>query len=170
MLNSSCVCELYCSNRVCLEKKFHYCLPFFSFQSSFMLLRVSFTVLFRIAQDIFWNLHKNNYVCQDSIDQLLCENCNRLVLFYICLKNIFQSEYFLPSAHCSNGLSVCLHHRDLHLWRSLCVNATCESSFIPHRRLHWEIITHTQFIQWFSCKCKSSFRYIHTTYFSTSQS
>lgn len=30
-----------------------------------------------IAQEIFWDLHKNNFIIQDSIEQLLCEQCNR---------------------------------------------------------------------------------------------
>jgi methionyl-tRNA synthetase len=33
----------------------------------------------KIAQDIFWDLHKNGHVSKDSIEQLLCENCNRFL-------------------------------------------------------------------------------------------
>ncbi|XP_072021242.1 methionine--tRNA ligase, cytoplasmic-like isoform X2 [Amphiura filiformis] len=30
-----------------------------------------------IAQDIFWRLHKNNYTTEDTVQQLLCQRCNR---------------------------------------------------------------------------------------------
>ena len=29
----------------------------------------------RIAQDIFLKLHRNNYLLEDSMKQLLCEKC-----------------------------------------------------------------------------------------------
>jgi methionyl-tRNA synthetase len=32
-----------------------------------------------ISQDIFWDLHKNGFVCEDSVEQLLCEHCNRFL-------------------------------------------------------------------------------------------
>ena len=34
---------------------------------------------FRIAQDIFLKLHANNYLIEDTMEQLLCEKCNRWV-------------------------------------------------------------------------------------------
>ncbi|XP_071960826.1 methionine--tRNA ligase, cytoplasmic-like [Antedon mediterranea] len=30
-----------------------------------------------IAQDIFWRLHKRNFLLEDTVEQLLCETCNR---------------------------------------------------------------------------------------------
>ena len=41
-------------------------------------------LLCRIAQDIFWSLEKNGYIARDSVEQLLCEKCNRYhIIFYI---------------------------------------------------------------------------------------
>lgn len=37
----------------------------------------NFQLLFRIAQDIFLKLHKNNYLVEDTVEQLLCQQCNR---------------------------------------------------------------------------------------------
>lgn len=36
----------------------------------------------RIAQDIFWKLHKRGFVLQDSVEQLHCEKCDRYVAFF----------------------------------------------------------------------------------------
>uniref|UniRef100_A0A674MT80 Methionine--tRNA ligase, cytoplasmic n=1 Tax=Takifugu rubripes TaxID=31033 RepID=A0A674MT80_TAKRU len=32
-----------------------------------------------IAQDIFWRLHKNNFLLEDTVEQLRCENCQRFL-------------------------------------------------------------------------------------------
>ncbi|XP_041835884.1 methionine--tRNA ligase, cytoplasmic isoform X2 [Melanotaenia boesemani] len=32
-----------------------------------------------IAQDIFWRLHKNGYLVEDTVEQLRCENCQRFL-------------------------------------------------------------------------------------------
>lgn len=37
-------------------------------------------VLCRIVQEIFQEVHKNGYTSTASMEQLLCENCDRLVL------------------------------------------------------------------------------------------
>lgn len=34
---------------------------------------------FRIAQDIFWRLHKHGFLVEDTVDQLRCENCQRFL-------------------------------------------------------------------------------------------
>lgn len=33
----------------------------------------------RIAQDIFWRLHKNGFLVEDMVEQLRCENCQRFL-------------------------------------------------------------------------------------------
>lgn len=36
-------------------------------------------VRFRIAQDIFWKLHKHDFLVEDTVEQLRCENCQRFL-------------------------------------------------------------------------------------------
>lgn len=33
----------------------------------------------RIAQDIFWRLHKHGFLVEDTVEQLRCENCQRFL-------------------------------------------------------------------------------------------
>ncbi|ESN99607.1 hypothetical protein HELRODRAFT_176772 [Helobdella robusta] len=33
----------------------------------------------KIAQDIFWDLYNNGYILKDSVEQFLCENCDRFL-------------------------------------------------------------------------------------------
>lgn len=33
----------------------------------------------RIAQDIFWRLHKHDFLVEDTVEQLRCENCQRFL-------------------------------------------------------------------------------------------
>lgn len=34
---------------------------------------------FRIAQDIFWRLHKHDFLMEDTVEQLRCESCQRFL-------------------------------------------------------------------------------------------
>jgi len=31
----------------------------------------------RITQDIFWKVHKNGFILEDTVDQLQCQDCKR---------------------------------------------------------------------------------------------
>ena len=57
----------------------------------------------RICQDIFWRLHERGYISQDTVDQLQCQNCDRLehfqlsILLLICTGNVVVLDFHASS-------------------------------------------------------------------------
>ena len=51
--------------------------PFFRTKSH--VTHMSFSLLCRISQDIFWKNYHNNLTLEDTVEQLMCENCRRFL-------------------------------------------------------------------------------------------
>lgn len=62
-------------SRLFLEE--HFLNPLCTKYSSYMC--TSTHLLGRIAQDIFWRLHKHDFLVEDLVEQLRCENCQRFL-------------------------------------------------------------------------------------------
>ena len=80
-------------------------MPFVSMFCITALFFASVNCLFscRICQDIFWRLHERGYISQDTVDQLQCQNCDRLehfqlsILLLICTENVVVLDFHASS-------------------------------------------------------------------------
>ena len=80
-------------------------MPFVSMFCITALFFASVNCLFscRICQDIFWRLHERGYISQDTVDQLQCQNCDRLehfqlsILLLICTGTVVVLDFHASS-------------------------------------------------------------------------
>ena len=106
-----------------------YCYAFVSTFCITALFFASVNCLFscRICQDIFWRLHERGYISQDTVDQLQCQNCDRLeyfqlsILLLICTENVVVLDF-----HASSLIKYQVNHES---------NIQCIPYVYPTRRI-----------------------------------
>ena len=49
-----------------------------------MIIIFTFNCITRIAQEIFWRLHKRGFIAEKSVEQLFCEHCSMWVFVFLC--------------------------------------------------------------------------------------